>query len=184
MQSFSDENLIEIYRTAKGNQKHQAFDCLYNRHTNSLRNYFFFALGRDHEKAKDFAHDLFIKILESPEKFDSKKLFKPWIYKIASNMCKNEFRKQEVIERYNYHIRNSSLTYDHIKENENILREGIRSLKHEQRSLIVLRLKIELSVKEIAEIYNCPEGTIKSRLFYATNELSNYCKELKNGKRK
>jgi len=31
---------------------------------------------------------------------------------------------------------------------------------------------MKLTVKEIAEIYECPEGTIKSRLFYATQELS------------
>ncbi|MEA3451458.1 MAG: sigma factor-like helix-turn-helix DNA-binding protein, partial [Bacteroidota bacterium] len=42
----------------------------------------------------------------------------------------------------------------------------------EKRSLIVLRFKLNLSIKEIANIYECPEGTIKSRLFKATKELS------------
>lgn len=177
MQRYSDEELIKIYRTTNGNQRREAFDCLYLRHTNSLRNYFFFALGRDNEKAKDFAHDLLIKILESPEKFDSNQLFKPWIFRIASNMCKNEYRKQEVVSKYQNHIRNSTPNYEYLYENEVKLRECIKRLSQEQRSIIVLRFKIKLSIKEIAKIYNSPEGTIKSRLFYATKELSKYYQE-------
>lgn len=177
MLAYSDEELIEIYRTTKGNQRRQAFDCLYLRHTDSLINYFFFALGRDNEKARDFAHDLFIKILESPDKFDSNQLFKPWIFRIASNMCKNEYRKLEVESKYQAHIHRSALKYEEINEKELRLSECIKSLPQKQRSLIVLRFKIKLTIKEMAEIYKCPEGTIKSRLFYATKELSRHYKK-------
>jgi RNA polymerase sigma-70 factor, ECF subfamily len=177
MQAYSDEELIEVYRTTNGNQRWKAFDCLYLRHTDSLINYFFFALGRDNEKARDFAHDLFIKILESPEKFDSSQLFKPWIFRIASNMCKNEYRKLEVVSKYKAHVQKSALLYEELNDKELRLSECIKSLPQEQRSLIVLRFKIKLTIKEMAEIYQCPEGTIKSRLFYATKELSKQYKE-------
>jgi len=177
MQSFSDEELIEVYKSTYGSRRQKAFDCLYLRHTNSIRHYFFFALNRDNEKAKDFAHDLFLKILESPDKFDTNQLFKTWIYRVASNMCKNEYRKQEVVSKFNNNIRETRIYYTSLNENEIKLSESIKRLPQEQRSLIVLRFKINLSIKEIAEVYQCPEGTIKSRLFYATKELSKYYKE-------
>ncbi|MBN1186933.1 MAG: RNA polymerase sigma factor [Bacteroidales bacterium] len=177
MQLFSDEQLIEIYRTIKGNQKRKAFDYLYLRHVDGLINYLFFALGRDAEKAKDFAHDLFVKILESPEKFNSEKQFKPWVFRIASNMCKNEYRRQSVISKYQDHVLSTAQEYEILSDSEIRLSECIKKLSPEQRSLIVLRFKIKLSIKEIAEIYECPEGTIKSRLFYSTRELSKQFKE-------
>jgi RNA polymerase sigma-70 factor (ECF subfamily) len=174
MQGYSDEELIEIYRTRNDDQRRKAFDCLYLRHTDSLINYFFFALGRDKEKARDFAHDLFIKILESPHKFNSSQLFKPWIFRIASNMCKNEYRKLKVVSKYVAHLQRYAPEYEELNEKEFRLHECIKSLPQEQRSIIVLRFKIKLTIKEIAEIYQCPEGTVKSKLFYATKELSKH----------
>ena len=172
MQNYSDEKLVEIYRLNTGNQRRNAFDCLYVRYLDNLRNYFFFALGRDNEKAKDFAHDLFIKILESPEKFDPSRNFKPWLYRVASNMCKNEYRQNDVIGKYKSFATASDPDFESSGKEIVNLRECLKQLKPEKRSLIVLRFKIKLSINEIAQIYECPGGTIKSRLFYAIKELS------------
>jgi RNA polymerase sigma-70 factor (ECF subfamily) len=172
MQQLSDEKLIEIYRETKGNQRQKAFDCLYLRYSTDLRSFFYFALNNDYEKAKDFVHDTFLKILESPQKFDSNRRFKPWIYQVASNMCKNEYRKISVVSRHKEEILNSESTYTELKEDEIKLSEIIKNLTDDKRSLIVLRFKLNLSIKEIAEIYECPEGTVKSRLFNVTKELT------------
>ena len=89
-------------------------------------------------------------------------------------MCKNEYRRLDVVNRF-YEQEQIPSTYDtNLNEKQAKLSEGIKRLPMEKRSLIVLRLKINLSIKEIAEIYQCPEGTIKSRLFYALKELSKY----------
>jgi RNA polymerase sigma-70 factor (ECF subfamily) len=87
-------------------------------------------------------------------------------------MCKNEFRDNKVIQKYNDHVISTTEPLVLIDETEKTLRKCINNLSQEQRSLIVLRFKMKLTVKEIAEIYECPEGTIKSRLFYAIQELS------------
>ena len=184
MQGFSDEKLIEVYRSTHGNRRQRAFNCLYMRYSDSIRQYFFFALNRDEEKARDFVHDLFLKILESPDKFNTSKPFRPWLFRVASNMCKNEYRRQDVVSRYAEQEQRSISNHTKLSENQvNLnenqvkLSESIRRLSREKRSLIILRLKINLSIREIAEIYQCPEGTIKSRLFYALKELSEYYKE-------
>lgn len=172
MRKLSDEKLLEIYKTAEDSQKRKAFDCLYSRYSDLVTEYFYFALYRDIEKAKDFVHDLFIKILDSPEKFNTSKKFKPWMFQVASNMCKNEFRRQQVSNKYHEYIKVTTPNEETLKPKEKQLNRSIKRLSPEHRSLIVLRFKIKLSIKEIANILECPEGTVKSRLFYATKELA------------
>jgi RNA polymerase sigma-70 factor (ECF subfamily) len=176
MQQYSDEELIEVLKTTKDSRMQMAFDCLYLRYAKPIRQFFFFALQGDNEKAKDLVHDLFLKILESPEKVNSSLSFKPWIFRVASNMCKNEFRKRDVISRFRDHWHKTATRYTYTNENDAGLKESLNRLQEEQRALIVLRFKINLSIKEIADIYQCPEGTVKSRLFYAIKELSKYHK--------
>ena len=176
MQGYSDEELIREFMNTNGSRRQKAFDCLYLRYSEPIAHYFFFALHRDYEKAKDFVHDLFLKLLESPDKFDATQPFKPWIYRVAANMCKNEYRKAEVVDKFMAHFQRTAVYYTGLNDAEIKLSESIKRLNQEQRSLIVLRFKINLSIKEMAEIFECPEGTIKSRLFYATKELSKYYK--------
>jgi RNA polymerase sigma-70 factor (ECF subfamily) len=176
MQGHSDEELIQEFRTANGSQRQKAFDCLYLRHAEPVAQYFFFALNRNYEKSKDFAHDLFLKLLEAPEKIDATRPFKPWLYKVASNMCKNEYRRAEVVNKFRDHVQKTDRHLSILNETEVILSESIKKLNQEQRSLIVLRFRINMSIKEIASIYECPEGTIKSRLFYAVKELTKHYK--------
>jgi RNA polymerase sigma-70 factor (ECF subfamily) len=134
-------------------------------------------LHYDYNKAQDLVQDLFVKILEKNHTFNNNQFFKSWIYKIASNMCNDEYRKNNVIKKYNDHIKSSLEIITLNSETERELRKCINDLDSEQRSLIVLRFKLKLSIKDIAQIYECPEGTIKSRLFYATKELSKLFKK-------
>jgi RNA polymerase sigma-70 factor (ECF subfamily) len=176
MHRNTDEELIAIYQNDTGSRRRKAFDCLYVRYSKPLTRYFYFALRNDLDKAKDFFHDLFVKILESPEKFNADKPFKPWIYKVASNMCLNDYRRDEVFKKYNSFFLQTTTTFGDVKDKNLALSESIGKLSPDQRSLIILRFKIELSIKEIAAIYECPEGTIKSRLFYAIKELAKFYK--------
>jgi RNA polymerase sigma-70 factor (ECF subfamily) len=177
MESFTDEQLISIYQNNKDGTAQVAFSILYERYAKQMLNFFHFALHNDHDKAQDFVHDLFIRIIEKNHTFNHNKLFKPWVYRIASNMCKNEYRSEKVVQKYNNHIMTAPEPIDNQSESENSLRQCINKLSQDQRSLIVLRFKLKLKIKEIADIYECAEGTIKSRLFYATRELSKLYKE-------
>jgi RNA polymerase sigma-70 factor, ECF subfamily len=177
MESFTDEQLISIYQNNLDGTARVAFGILYERYAKQMLHYFFYSLHNDNEKAQDFVHDLFLKIIEKNHTFNTNMLFKPWIYRIASNMCKNEYRSEKVAQKYNVHVMATSDQTDIQDERENILRQCINKLNQEQRSLIVMRFNLKLKIKEIAEIYECAEGTVKSRLFYATKELSKFYKE-------
>ncbi len=172
MESLTDEQLMELYRLDKDGQGAIAFDHLYNRYAKRMVNYFYYSLWKDYDKAQDFLHDLFLKIIENKDKFDKNHSFQAWIYRIASNMCKNEFRSNEINKKYQSHVSQTTSIADNEQKIKSEFQIYINSLEPEQRSLILLRFKFNLTIKEIANIFECSEGTIKSRLFYATKELS------------
>jgi RNA polymerase sigma-70 factor, ECF subfamily len=172
MHSLPDERLIEIFQKDMNGQGKTALDHLYVRYARRMLNFFYFNMHNDNEKAKDLLHDLFVRIIENKNKIDKGKSFQAWIYRTASNMCIDEFRSEKTARKYENHVIANGRLYEDGDETVRELRRSINALEQEQRALIVLRFKMKLSIKEIAEIYECPEGTVKSRLFHATRELS------------
>ena len=53
-------------------------------------------MWKDREKAEDFVHDLFTKLIKNPDSFDTSRSFKTWIFSVANNMTINEYKKQAV----------------------------------------------------------------------------------------
>jgi RNA polymerase sigma-70 factor (ECF subfamily) len=90
--SLSDEELMKAL--SKGDQR--AFDELYKRFYAQLLGYFKNMLWGDREKAEDMVHDIFAKIIKNPDYFDTNRSFRTWLFSVASNMCKNEYKKQAV----------------------------------------------------------------------------------------
>jgi RNA polymerase sigma-70 factor, ECF subfamily len=181
-QSISDEDLM--VSLAKGD--HNAFNELYQRYAKIIMLFFKRNLWNDLEKAEDFVHDLFAKIIQKPESFDHARSFKTWFYSVANNMCKNEYKKQEIRKNTKHqlseHVQiadNSQNVLNTVQDNEFSIAfyENIKKIDQKHREVFVLRHFDGLSIKEIATILNANEGTIKSRLFYATKQLASYLKE-------
>ncbi len=173
----SDEELMQWL--AKGDRT--AFEHLYERYSKLMVNYFCRMLWKDREKAQDFMQDLFTKLIHKPELYDPSRNFKTWLYSIAHNMCKNEYRKQEVRKHSNGLIHDnmpvpdaepdSSVRLDTAIFQEALQRE-LDTLEEVQRTTFLMRYKMDLSIREIAEITETSEGTVKSRLFYTLKKLS------------
>ncbi|MBM3453332.1 MAG: RNA polymerase sigma factor [Bacteroidetes bacterium] len=180
--SFSDEKLM--LALSKGDKR--AFDELYDRYAKALKGYFMRMLWKNESKSEDFVHDLFVKIIHNPESFDSNRSFKTWLYSVACNMCKNEYKKQEVrkgtstgIDQF-YSISDKGV--DVLNEVQmshfgSQFEKYLAELKTEHQEVFSLRHMDDLSIKEIAEVLEINEGTVKSRLFYATKQLADKLKE-------
>lgn len=174
--SQSDESLMQLLL----HREQKAFEELYSRYSRKLLNYFYYNLAFEHAKAQDFLHDLFLKIIEKPEYFDSNKSFKSWIYTLATNMIKNEYKKQQVRTLYYEQEKEQQESYQHAFDLEidfshfvAELQLELNQLDSDSNLLFSLRYYEELSIPEIAQILQIPEGTVKSRLFYLVKKLSN-----------
>ena len=174
---MTDESLMMA--VSKGDKR--AFDEIYERYSGPLLGYFIRMLWKDREKAEDFVHDIFAKIIRKPQLFDPSRSFKTWIYSVANNMCKNEYKKQEVRKNTSNGLDESYAVKDH---NTNVLGEvfdsqfrdefekSLMDLDTKHSEVFKLRHIDGLSIKEIAEVLEISDGTVKSRLFYATKYLA------------
>ena len=174
---MSDEELAE--RMAQG--KKEAFDILYQRYAKLMLNYFYRMLWQDKEKAQDFTQDLFLKLIQNPKSFDASRSFKTWFYSVANNMCKNEYKKQSVrantqvgIEPYQQTASKEVLVDEQVQMSlfKDQFASELAEMDENHRQVVILRHLEGLSVKDIAEQLSINEGTVKSRIFYATKSLA------------
>lgn len=177
---LSDEKLMELLQA--GNSA--AFEVLYERYSRRLLVYYFRMLGGDEAKAQDFLHDTFLKIIEKPRLFDTGKNFSGWLFTLAYNRCKNEYRRLEI--RRAAVVENSfgALTAYPDQpaqpggsdiDRQNFRRKlfaELQKLNPSQRSAFLLRYQENFTIRQIAETLDCSEGTVKSRLHYATRKLA------------
>lgn len=166
-----------------GTNNSAAFEELYHRYSEIILHYFYRMLGGNEHQAQDFLHDIFLKIVEKPYLFDQRKKFKSWIFQIAYNKCKNEYRRKEIrnsVSRKNeINSKYKQLSeYDSTPEKtmdkkylNKLIFDEVKKFKEEHSSTFIMRFQHGLSIKEIASILDCPQGTVKSRLFYVTQKL-------------
>lgn len=174
---MSDEELFVSMN--KGDKR--AFDELYHRYAQPLMGYFMRMLYKDRELAEDFLHDIFAKLIKKPELFDSSRSFKTWVYSVANNMCKNEYKRREVRKNTSsgldstYNVKDESrgvLTEVQDRQFGADLQRSLEELDVKHSEVFTMRHVDGLSIKEIAEILQISDGTVKSRLFYATKYLA------------
>ena len=173
---ISDENLMAGISAGDTH----AFDELYRRYSQRMLGYFYRMLGGDAEKAQDFLQDLFTKIIDNCDSYRNGARFSTWLFTIAGNMCKNEYRWQAV-RRGTVNGFDPDLLPDigsdiaetiDMRTLRELIGQELEQLDAHQRNAFVLRFQEQLSIKEISAVMKCAEGTTKSRLHYVTRKLA------------
>ena len=178
---YTDTELMQ--QIVSGDQS--AFGELYHRYKDRMYYYFYRMLGNSGELANDFLQELFMKLIEKPESYNPSFAFHTWFYSVANNMCKNEYRKrgvrQEYYETEKFEPQIEFLAESTIEPEQAIEKifQALEQLGEEHRSTFLLRYREGFSIKEVAEILELPEGTVKSRLFYAKRILAEKLEYLK-----
>ncbi len=132
--------------------------------------------------AEDLTQDVFLKAWNRSETFHHGSNTGTWLYSIARNTVMDAYRKRKVRSILSYFRQHddgetvepadsgaANVTDNH--ELREILRKTITRLEEPYRSILILREVEELSYADISEITGTPEGTLKSRLFYAKRIL-------------
>ena len=157
-----------------------AFERLVARYEKRVFNFIRRMIGPSDE-AEDLTQETFIRVYERAGTLRRRGAFRPWLWSIAANLCRDHFKRR----RYRNHLsiedgvdpeREPALSVSadrRIDEAEvgRIVARAIRALNPDIRMAIVLREYEGLSYEEIAEAAGCPLGTVRSRLFAARREL-------------
>lgn len=172
---------------AKGREK--AFAEIYSRYGKKMLLFFYQRLYKDKEKAEDFLQDLFLKIIENPKALNTDRKFSTWIYAVAYNQCKNEYRKNASARINKDNYAKDSSWHDFVNpsvERDFDFYSFSECLEHELLQMddkhgltFVLRHQEGLAIKEIGVLMQCSEGTVKSRLFYAIKKLAKKLRRFK-----
>lgn len=183
-----DEQLMLLFQ--KGDKK--AFEEVYDRYANHLVNFFYQKLWQNQIKAEDAAQDIFTKIISNPQLFNAEKNFKSWLFSVAYNRCKNEYKRHGVRKNTGYDLpdnhqgKSEGLQSDEQLDQKTFgvaLLTLLEQMDEKHSAVFTLRHQQGLSMKEIAIALDINEGTVKSRLHYVTkflaNELAVYKKLIK-----
>lgn len=179
MQHETSSDQALVLKVQQGDSK--AFDLLVSKYQYKVIG----LIGRyvqDKHEALDVAQESFIKAYRAIDSFRGDSAFYTWLYRIAVNTAKNylvsrmrrppdsdvELDNEEVFSVHDALL--DSATPDAILNKnrlEEAIHEAIRVLPEELRGALTLREFEGLSYEEIAQIMDCPVGTVRSRIFRA-----------------
>ena len=190
-QREADADLEVVRRVQAGDVA--AFDQLIRKYRERLFGVVY-NLTSNREDTADLVQDAFIKAFQSINRFQGQSAFFTWLYKIAVNTALSHLRKNKLrtffsLEKIQEDDPSSKILADltdhagadrdaYLRELQEKLNEALQKLSIKHRTVITLFEIDGLSHAEIAEIMECSEGTVRSRLHYAKQflqgELSKY----------
>ncbi len=136
-----------------------------------------FGLTKDEDEAMDLVQDTYLKAWSAFEQFAPGTNIKAWLAKIAYNTFVNEYKRRSRVE-----LQNGNQFVDHHRNPqeeiiENALDEDVeralKSLPEEYIAVIVMVDVVEMSYDEVAQVLDCPVGTIRSRVSRGRTLLKN-----------
>lgn len=155
----------------KGALDKASFQELYQKHANfAIRTAI--AITRNPEIAKDAVQETFIRVYRHLSSYDASLPFEPWLYRILVNECNRLLKKESKMPAYHHpdlenDERISSPSGGHAAD----LVETIQSMEDLYRIPLILKYIKGFSEKEIADILELNQNTVKSRLFKGRQNL-------------
>lgn len=147
----------------------QALGSMVRRYERPLFNAAYRMLGNPDEAA-DVAQTTFLKAFENLHRFNPEFKFFSWIYRIAINESINQLNRRKRLEEWVDETESPNRGPDDMAD-AGVLSSQVQSallaLSEDHRAVIVLRHFVECSYRQIGEILQVPEKTVKSRLFSA-----------------
>jgi RNA polymerase sigma-70 factor (ECF subfamily) len=144
----------------------------------------------NHEDANDLAQEAFIKAYQALKSFKGGSSFYTWVYRIAVNKTINFLKQRK--NRSQMSLNDLDFQAEHdpdlvalisektprreasLSELQEKLNEAMQKLSEPHRLVVTLHDVQGLSHEEIAKIMDCNIGTVRSRLFYARQQLQGY----------
>lgn len=176
----ADEELVALARS--GN--HQAFEELVERHKQKAYR-IAFDFARDREEAKDLSQEAFLRAYTHLGTFDGRSGFYTWFYRILVNVCLDYKRRakrnfaEEFTEAVENQLEPSQVSPSPAAPDQHVLAGqlsnkvsmALDALPPRQKTAFILKNNQGLSIREIAEMMETAEGTVKVHLHRAVTAL-------------
>lgn len=182
--TMHSENLIAQAKAGDQNAQGKVVQLWYKRIYN-----FGFKFFHDHDMAMEVSQRTFISMCRNLPSLQDNARFKSWLYKIAVNYCREEARKRKGNRPLSFDVvwnreaeesprwESSTNRYDsperqyQLKELADVLQAALLEVNEEQREVVIMKEYEGLKFREIAEILNISENTVKSRMYYGLDAL-------------
>src|SRR2546425_7171776 len=163
-----------------------AFDELVRRYQERIYSTIYH-MTSNHEDANDLAQESFIKAFQALKSFKGDSSFFTWVYRIAINKTINFLKQRK--NRTHMSLNDVDFNAEHdpdlmalisdktprreinLAELQDKLNAAMQKLSHIHRLVVTLHDVQGLSHEEISKIMDCNTGTVRSRLFYARQQL-------------
>ena len=180
LSNSGDEELVALAQ--RGDRR--AFEQLIERHRQKAY-HIAFGFARDREEAKDLSQEAFLKAYAHLKKFDGRSSFYTWFYRIVVNVCLDYKRRAkrtlagEFDEADESRLEPSHQPVRPLPLDQQVLAgqislkvdAALQTLPAKQRTAFILKNHQGLSIKEIAEMMETAEGTVKVHLHRAVTAL-------------
>jgi RNA polymerase sigma-70 factor (ECF subfamily) len=191
--SLDADNLI-VERCLAGEEA--AWEDLVRTHTRRVYAICYRFTGSDH-KAQDLTQEVFLRVFRSLKNYRAGEgSFTVWLGRVARNLLIDDYRKTkfdratESIEERLPIIENTTAVTARAdgmlagREASEMLQSALQRLSPELRETVILRDLEELEYREIAEVLQIPEGTVKSRLNRGRADLARVLRRQTGGDRR
>lgn len=182
IQKRSDDELVSLYVGGLN----EAFDVLIERYDDELLSYIQIQVGNS-DIADDLFQDTFMKVIQvlRSGSYQTQGKFRQWLFRVAHNLVIDHFRRTKTQKVYSIHddqfreefidrFPSPSLNMEEIlveQNNRDLLRTCVARLPKEQRDVLVLRFRHDMSFKEIASYTGVSINTALGRMRYALMNL-------------
>ncbi|MDO8506802.1 MAG: sigma-70 family RNA polymerase sigma factor [Candidatus Limnocylindria bacterium] len=165
-----------VYAARDGDM--QAFDALFYRYKDGI-----FRLGlaitKDPSAAEEIVVDTFARAHRALARLEPETSLRPWLYRVAINLSYNRRPRkglvlstiEDVTEEVMESFDRSPSRLAELAELRSVVLAAVDTLGPKHKIVVVLHYLNGLNLAEIAQVVDCPVGTVKSRLHYALRRL-------------
>lgn len=140
------------------------------------------AICNDPEAAADLLQDVFLRLHRFADRVDPERPLEPWLYRVTANQAYTWVKRhqrwthplEEIAEWLSTGVKNTPQYLTEQDDESRMIHAAIAKLSLSQRVVVVMYYINDLSLHEIAEVLEIPEGTVKSRLHYGRNALKHH----------
>lgn len=154
---------------------------LFERHHLKLYNFFLKFCGNRYW-SEDMVQNTYLRILKYASSYHANGKFQAWMFNIARNAALDYLHRENVssqdtdLDMDSFEAAVSDPEYiEEMKQGERKLQLALLRLSAENRQLVLLSKINQISISNLAEMYECNQGAVKVRIHRALEQLRKYC---------